>query len=284
MKAREAIKEGEAVLLASDAIDHWQKGREMIEADDLLAHAFAREYSKKEEVPKKVLARYRRYIERRSTGEPTQLIKGYSVFRGLELIAKPGTFIPRDSTEFLAEQAIRRLRKRKAPVAVDLACGGGPVALSIKEEVPKAKVWGTDLQASAVRDARTNARNLRLKVDFVRGDLFGALPSKIRGKVDVITVHPPYVAKGELRELPDEIRKFEPVEVLTDGSKDGMGLVERTVAEAPEWLRDGGWLLIEVSPDRARKVMSVMRKGGFRDVRSTVDEGFKVTRVLCGKR
>ncbi len=277
------MERGRTRLLASPAIDHWQKDRESIEAEDLLEHAFGRGFSKSEEVPTPVARRFERYVARRETGEPTQLIKGYSLFRGLELIAKPGTFIPRDSTEYLALQAIRRLNGRRRPVAVDVACGAGPVALSVKNEVRRAAVYGTDLQTSAVRDARANARKLRLRVEFLRGDLFSSLPRALRGRVDVITLHPPYVGKRELKELPDEIRRWEPPEVLTDGSPEGLGLIRATVAEAPEWLRRGGWLLVEVSPDRSRSVTTIMRRGGFRDVRSTVDRGFKVTRVLCGK-
>ena len=192
-------------------------------------------------------------------------------------------FVPRDSTEFLAEQAIRRLHGRRRPVAVDLATGGGAVALSIANEVPGARVFGSDISAAAVRVARHNAEGLRLRATFAKGDLFGALPRSIAGQVDVITLHPPYVARGELRDLPEEILRFEPVHTLTDQSFDGLGLVGRAVAEAPAWLRPGGWLLIEVSPDRARPVASVMRKGGFADVRSTMDRGFKVTRVLVGR-
>ena len=79
-------------------------------------------------------------MERRATGEPIPFIKGYAEFRGIELIAEPGVFVPRDSSEFLAEQAVRRLRSRKAPVHVDLATGGGTIALAVADEVPKAAV------------------------------------------------------------------------------------------------------------------------------------------------
>jgi len=101
--------------------------------------------------------------------------------------------------------------------------------------------------------------------------------------VDVITLHPPYVARDELRELPEEIRRFEPVHTLTDRSADGLGLVGRTASEGPRWLKPGGWLLVEVSPDRARSAASVLRRNGFGEVRSTMDRGFKVTRVLVGR-
>ena len=71
---------------------------------------------------------------------------------------------------------------------------------------------------------------------------------------------------------------------LTDRSADGLGLVGRAAAESGSWLKRGGWILIEVSPDRARSVAKVLREHGFADVRSTVDSGFKVTRVLVGRR
>src|SRR5262245_24594824 len=284
MNASEVLADAVVTLKASTAIDHWQRDREKIEADELLRFAMGVDRVRPgEEVPPAVRRRFGRMIERRADGEPVQLIMGHAVFRGLEIAARPGVFVPRDSTEFLAEQAIRRLARRRRPIAVDLATGGGAVALSIANEVPGARVFGTDISSAAVRVARRNAEALRLRATFVRGDLFGALPTRIAGDVDVLTLHPPYVARGELRELPEEILRFEPVHTLTDRSVDGLELVGRAVSEAPAWLRPGGWLLIEVSPDRARPVAAVMRRGGFDDVRSTMDRGFKVTRVLVGR-
>jgi release factor glutamine methyltransferase len=284
MNASEVLADAVVRLKASTAIDHWQRDREQIEADELLRFAMGVDrVGSSDEVPLAVRRRFGRMIDRRASGEPVQLITGHAVFRGLEIEARPGVFVPRDSTEFLAEQAARRLHGRLRPVAVDLATGGGAVALSIANEVPGARVFGSDISSAAVRVARHNAEALRLRATFVRGDLFGGLPRRIASEVDVITLHPPYVARGEMRELPEEILRFEPAHTLTDRSFDGLGLVGRTVAEAPSWLRPGGWLLIEVSPDRARPVASVMRMGGFADVRSTMDRGFKVTRVLVGR-
>ena len=285
MNAAEILSRAVETLQASPAIDHWQRDREEIEADDLLCFALGvDEVDPGDDVPVRVGRRYDAMVARRAAGEPVQLIKGFAVFRGLEILARPGVFVPRDSTEFLAEQAIRRLRGRRRPVGVDLACGGGTVALAMADEVPGATIYGTDISAEAIRVARRNASRLDLSnVRFRTGDLFGGLPSPLRGAVDVITLHPPYVAKRELRELPDEIRRFEPVHTLTDHSDDGLGLVGRAADASRDWLKAGGWLLIEVSPDRARAVGSVMRSHGFAGVRSTMDRGFKVTRVLVGR-
>jgi release factor glutamine methyltransferase len=284
MKASEVLDRAVATLEASPAIDHWQKDREVIEAEDLLMHAMdVDEIDAEADVPPARLRRFDEMIARRATGEPTQFIKGYAEFRGLRLIAKPGVFVPRDSTEFLAEQAVRRLRRRSHAIAVDLATGGGTVALAVVNETRNVEVFGTDVSADAVKIARSNAKRLGLRATFVTGDLFAALPSRIRGAVDVITLHPPYVARSELKDLPEEIRRFEPAHTLTDRSIDGLGLVERTAAESGEWLRRGGWLLIEISPDRARAVATRMRRNGFVDVRSTMGGELKVTRVVVGR-
>jgi release factor glutamine methyltransferase len=285
MKASEALDRAIARLAASPAIDHWQKDREAIEAEDLLMHAMdVDDVDADDDVSPAQLRRFGAMIARRVTGEPTQFIKGYAEFRGIRLIAKPGVFVPRDSTEFLAEQAVRRLRRRSRAVAVDLATGGGTVALAIANETRNVEVFGTDVSADAVKVARLNAKRLGLHATFVTGDLFGGLPSRLRGTVDVITLHPPYVAKRELKDLPEEIRRFEPAHTLTDRSIDGLGLVERTAGVSGEWLRRGGWLLIEISPDRARAVAARMRRNGFTDVRSTMGGELKVTRVVVGRR
>src|SRR5439155_23787938 len=142
-----------------------------------------------------------------------------------------------------------------------LECGGGPVALAVANEVPRVSVYASDLSADAVRLARENAKRLRLRATFVTGDMFGALPRRIAGTVDVITIHPPYVPRAEVKDLPVEIRRWEPAHTLTDSSADGLGLVSRVVREGPDWLKPRAWLLVEVSPDRAREVSATLRSG-----------------------
>jgi release factor glutamine methyltransferase len=284
MEAKRVLSRAVKTLKASDSIDHWQKDRERIEAEDLLIHVMGYEPEPDEDIAGRDRREFEALIERRATGEPIPYIKGYAEFRGIELRTKPGVFVPRDSSEFLAEQAVRRLRGRTKPVHVDLATGGGTIALAVADEVPKAQVWGTDVAADAVKLARKNAKMLDLTATFRRGDLFGALPKSLRGTVDVITLHPPYVPRDEIEDLPDEIRDWEPEHTLTDRSIDGMGLIHRTVEESPAWLRKGGWLLMEVSPDRAKGVKKVFRRGGFDEVESTKGGELKVTRVIVGRR
>jgi release factor glutamine methyltransferase len=287
--AAELIDEAERRLRRSPAIDHYPADRERTEAAALLA--FVVGLDPEREVPEDGWTveasrrrRYRHLVRRRASGEPMAHILGWTTFRGLRMRVRPGAFVPRPSTEFLAFQAARRLRGRPRPVAADLATGMGPVALALAHEVPRSEVHGTDLSPDALRLARENARRLGIaNVTFHRGDLLEALPHRLLGSVDAMTLHPPYVPKGEVDQLPLEVRGFEPKDTLTDFSEHGLGLVERASAEGRDWLRPGGWLLIEVSPDRARAVRGLMLRVGYRDVRSTVGWP-QVTRVVVGRR
>lgn len=283
-------------MLASDLLDSGARtlrgarenfsrtGDERVQAEELLAHALGHDVDEDEQVPTAVRRKYEGYVARRCTGEPLPYIVGWADFRDMQLIVKPGAFIPRATTEFLAEQAIRRIKRKARPVALDVACGIGPVALATAREVPKAEVHATDLAREAIALGRKNATALKLKnITFHCGDLFGALPARLRGAVDVIAAHPPYVARHEIADLPAELRDFEPQLSLTD-SKDGLWLAKRVIDEGyDEWLAPGGWLVMEIGSYLARTVKSMFTRAGYHDVTSTIGE-MKYTRVIVGKK
>jgi release factor glutamine methyltransferase len=284
VRVQKLVRRGEAALKASPAIDHWQKHREEIEAEELLEHLMGRMPRDDERVPEGIESAFTQLIERRAAGEPVSLITGYTDFLGIDLMVEPGVFVPRDSSEFLAIQAIRRLKGRKRPVLVDLATGAGTIALAVASHSPRTEIYGTDIARDAVALARRNAKRLGLRARFLAGDLFEGLPASIRGRVSVVTLHPPYVPVDEVPSLPEEVRAWEPAHTLTDGSTDGMGLVERAAADAPAWLSKNGWILLEADPDAARDVRRRLTQAGFRDVRTTSGGELKVTRVIVGRR
>lgn len=281
--AEELLKDAERRLRASTAIDHPHSGKEWLEAEELLEFLIGKPPDLDEDVLPGPLRRFQRLLARREAGEPLAYLIGQAPFKGLTLKITPGAFIPRETSEFMAEQAIRRLRARATPVHLDVATGIGPVALAVAHALPKARVIGVDVSAKPLELARRNASILGLRnVRFLRGDLFAPVPRTLARSVDVVTIHPPYVPRREMRDLPDEIVQFEPRESLTDESPTGLRLVTRVASEAPRWLGRGGWLLVEVSPDRSREVASVLRHAGFRDVRSTVGV-LRFSRVVVGR-
>ena len=123
-------------------------------------HVLGHDPAPGDDVSGKDRRRFEALVERRAGGEPIPYIKGYAEFRGIELLTKPGVFVPRDSSEFLAEQAIRRLRRRKHPVHVDVATGGGTIALAVADEVPKPRSGAPTWRATrCVSRARTRRRS-----------------------------------------------------------------------------------------------------------------------------
>jgi len=283
VKASELIKSGARTLRANRHRLSWV-GDEADQATELLEHALGGKVRNGAEVPSAAVRKFERYIERRSQGEPLPYIVGYIEFLGARMLVRPGTFVPRMTSEFTAESAITKIRRIKAPIVVDAATGVGPMAIAIARAVPRAKVYGTDIAGKAVLQARRNAIENGVKnVTFLKGSMFDPLPKEIRGKVDLITSHPPYVPKQEIRDLPDEVRAYEPVESLTDDSRTGMRLARMVVEGAVDVLRPGGWLLVEIGVDMARPLRALYREFGFNEVKSTMGE-MKYTRVMVGRR
>ena len=272
----------------SPAIDHWQPSLARWDAEQLLSDAVGRPMSqalRRSRLTAAERTRFEAMVARRVAGEPVARIAGYLDFRGMRLLVRRGVFVPRVSSELLAQEAITRLRRRRgARVAVDVATGSGPMALAMARDVPDAEVWGLDISKDAIRLCRENARRVGVRnAHFRVSDMLDGLPSRLRGGVDVFTIHPPYVARGDLRILPREIRDFEPHDTLTDWSDDGLELVRRLAADAGTWLRPGGTMLVEIGTYLSRKTQATLRQARLADVAWTRDS-LGVTRVISGRR
>jgi release factor glutamine methyltransferase len=287
--ASSLLSAAEARIESSRNIEHWQPGLARWDAEVLLGSLLGLSPDDRRLGDALVSTSQRRafarLVDRRVTGEPVNYITGFFMFCGLRLEVRRGVFSPRSSSELTADHAARRLRRfRGRRVGVDVATGSGAIALAVGAHVPRGESWGVDISRDAVVLGRHNARRLGLgNVRFLVSDMLDNLPATLRGEVGVFTIHPPYIARHELRTLPVEIRKFEPHSTLSDGSDDGLGLVRRLADDAPGWLRPGGWVMVEIAPYLARSTGTILRRAGFREVRSHRDT-LGVTRVVAGRQ
>jgi len=265
----ELIDIGERVLDDSTHIDEDHDTR--LEAEQLLAHALDIPHDDidvdLELVPsRRIRERYLSWVARRCAGEPLPFLLGYTTFYGLDLMVKPGAFVPRSSSELTVDRAVRRARRKQAPVIVDICAGAAPIALALAHELPHADVWALDISEEGLEQGRENAKLLGVKnIHFRVSDMYSSLPAKLAGKVDIVTGHVPYVPAGELDSLPTEVREYEPLFTLTDDSQDGLTLMRRAVGEAPEWLAPDGWLLLEMSDDLPPTIVKMVRASGLED-------------------
>jgi ribosomal protein L3 glutamine methyltransferase len=162
----------------------------------------------------------------------------------------PRVIVPRSFIAELLRQRLKPWLTRRSPQSIlDLCTGSGCLAIVAAHTWPRAAVDGIDLSAPALAVARANARAHRVqdRLRLLRSDLFDALPGKT---YDLILSNPPYVGAAAMRRLPAEYR-HEPAMALAAG-RDGLDLVRRILAEAPRYLRAGGWLVLEVGHYRAR--------------------------------
>jgi release factor glutamine methyltransferase len=282
MNTEKLLKDAKRTLVAANERFGWQ-GDEDDQAWDMLAHVLGRQPDWDEDVSPKHLKEFNKILKRRVTGEPLTYILGYVDFLDFRMSVRTKAFVPRLTSEWLAKQAIKRIRPRRDPVHIDLATGIGPVALGSARAVRKAEVFGVDIMPTAIKEAKANAKKLGVRnVAFYAGDMFKPLPKSLKGQVDVITIHPPYVPASEVVDLPVEIKKWEDRRTLTDGSSDGLELTRRVIDEGREWLGPNGWVLIEIVPSEWKKVRPLFKEAGYVDVRSTHGE-LKLTRVICGR-
>ncbi len=202
-----------------------------------------------------------RLVARRVAGEPLELVLGWVEFLGRRLVVGPGVFVPRRRTELLARTALAHVAGLRGagavrPVVVEMCCGVAPVAASVDGLV--ADVHAADLSAAALGCARANAPGAWLH----RGDLYDALPSSLRGRVDVLVANAPYVPTDRIADMPPEARDHEPAEAL-DGGTDGVEIHRRLASDAPGWLAPAGVLLVETSPSQADLTTGAMERAGL---------------------
>ncbi|WP_067065607.1 peptide chain release factor N(5)-glutamine methyltransferase [Roseateles chitosanitabidus] len=211
--------------------------------------------------------RFRHWLDRRLDEVPLAYLVGEKEFFGLMLRVTPETLIPRPDTELLVQWALERLDGPRAPRVVDLGTGTGAIALAIKSGRGDADVRMVDASPGALAVALENAGRLGLAVDGHLGSWFEPLAGQ--PLFDLIVSNPPYVA-GDDHHL-DALR-HEPRMALTPEG-DGLDDLRHLVRAAPDWLRPGGWLLLEHGWDQAEAVMALLRARGFVDVENRRDLG-----------
>lgn len=215
-------------------------------------------------------------ITRRAAGAPLEHVLGWASFCGLRVAVTPGVFVPRTRTEVLAERAVRCAERARTvgerPVVVDLCCGTGALGLVVATRVPGVELHAADVDPAAVACAMGNLAGVAGAGGQVHeGDLDAPLPSRLRGRVDVLVANVPYVPTAAIATLPAEARLHETA-VALDGGNDGLDVVRRVAAAAPAWLAPGGTVLVEAETIQAARAARAFADHGLDPEVVTSDE------------
>ena len=191
---------------------------------------------------------FEEFLNARAGGEPAQYITGRQDFYGLEFEVTPAVLIPRPETELLVEAAIKLVGAEETISFCDVGTGSGCIAVTLLHQLPLARAMAVDVSTEAVAVARRNAARHQVtdRIEFLLSDCFESVAPQT---FDLIVSNPPYVAEEALATLQREVRDFEPRVALTAGA-DGLDVIRRLVADAPEYLRPDGYLLFEIGFDQ----------------------------------
>ncbi|HOE96322.1 MAG TPA: peptide chain release factor N(5)-glutamine methyltransferase [Candidatus Sumerlaeota bacterium] len=196
--------------------------------------------------------RAREYLARRIRREPVAYILGRRDFYGLTFELTRDVLIPRPETEHLVERALAWLADhrgdRPAPLVADVGVGSGAIAVAVARNDTAVRVIGVDSSAAALAVAGRNAQRHGVadRIELRHGSLL----EPVAETLDAILSNPPYVAETERAQLPPEVADWEPAEALFSG-RSGLDAIAELIRQAPDRLRPGGLLLIELGAGQA---------------------------------
>ena len=249
MTRQQALAHARGILAASKIEDA------SLESELILRHALKisrvqlytdldRELSREQEET------FRHLIERRLNGEPTAYVTGHREFYGLDFYVDPSVLIPRPETELLVEKALNLAQNRTISTIADIGTGCGAIAISLALNLPQAKIYATDISASALNIALINCQKHGVvnSVCLLQGDLLDPLPEP----VDLIVANLPYVKDSE-----SSFANFEPVLALSGGS-DGLDKIRQLCRRVSHKLRPSGYLLLEIGLGQKEAVTALL--------------------------
>ncbi|HVI69746.1 MAG TPA: peptide chain release factor N(5)-glutamine methyltransferase [Magnetospirillaceae bacterium] len=206
---------------------------------------------------------------RRANREPIAYITGQQEFYGRQFVVTPSVLIPRPETELLVD-LLKTLPVPDNATLLDVGTGSGVLAITAASERPHLRVEACDISPTALDIATQNAERLGTNIHFFTSDLLvGA-----EHRYDIIIANLPYVAADWQRSPETD---FEP-ELALFATKDGLDLVIKLIAAAPDYLNTNGYLLLEADPRQfaaikkvAQPMFNVIRCEGFVVVLKKVD-------------
>ena len=228
---------------------------------------------------------YRNHVKQRLQGVPVQYITGETGFRRLTFALSRSVFIPRPETEVVVDAVLEHAADFPEPRILDLGCGCGAIAVSLAHECCKARVVAVDISQEAVEVTRKNARRNEVseRLELLCSDLFEALEGKPDlPPFDFIVSNPPYVRSGDIGSLASEVRDHEP-RLALDGGSDGLQYYGRIGAQAADFLRPGGFLVLEVGDGQAGAVAEILGSPSRLEVVEIRPDLNNTPRVLVGR-
>ena len=208
---------------------------------------------------KNILA-YKEYLLRRSNNEPIAYILGEKEFWGKKFYVNEDTLIPRPETELLVDNILKTHKQKKISI-LDIGTGSGCIIISLLSNLKNSNGIGIDISKNAILTAKRNALKYKLtkRVKFLNKS-FNNIFSK---KFDLIVSNPPYIDSKDIKNLSDDIKRYEP-RIALDGGNDGLDLIKKVIYKSKYILKINGMLALEIGNEQIKKVSKILFDNNFR--------------------
>ena len=259
MKASEAIKAG-TKLLKEKNIPTYILDTELILSKSLNKSREEILINLEQNINKKSLTDFNKYLIRRSKKEPIAYLLEEKEFWGKNFFVNKDTLIPRPETELLVEKLVNIFKKKRVTI-LDIGTGTGCIIISLLSELKNSSGTAVDISSRAIVVAKKNAFKFKLydRIKFLNKP-FEVLSDK---KFDLIVSNPPYIKRSDLKNLSEDIKRFEPRMAL-DGGYDGLDLIKKVIYKSRKILKVNGMLALEIGNEQIKRVSNILIDNKFR--------------------
>ena len=259
MKILETIKLGSKLLRKREICSH------ILDSEILLSNVLNKSREKilinlDQKLNSRNILKFKKYIRRRSKYEPVAYILGEKEFWSKKFIVNKDTLIPRPETELLVEKLVKLFKGKKISI-LDIGTGSGCIILSLLSNLEKSVGLGVDVSNKAILIANKNAKRHELSN---RVKFFNKSFESIFGKkFDLIVSNPPYIERKNIKNLSEDIKRFEPIMALY-GCHDGLDLIKKVIYKSKRILKIKGTLALEIGNEQIKKVSKILVDNNFR--------------------
>ena len=213
---------------------------------------------------------------------PLQYIIGKTEFYGLPFVVNKHVLIPRPETEELVAWVVsessrfktfntstKQTTETKQLKILDIGTGSGCIPISLKKQLPFAKISAIDISKEALTVAKKNAVLNNVDIHFILQDILKTVA--LDQHYDIIISNPPYVRELEKKELKNNVLKNEPHVALFVKNDNPLIFYDKIAELAKNYLNKNGLLFFEINQYLGTETIDLVNKKGLKNIQLKKD-------------